>query len=110
MVKPSEKKNYLKQFHNCQILRDGKIIREDLWVRNGRFVNPEKIFYDEKITPDIKIDCDNALISPGYIDLQINGERFIPSSRQRRRDNIHHTVVQKNRWIRGGLFARCRLS
>lgn len=73
MVKSFDNNNPLKQFHNCQILRDGKIMREDLWVRNGKFVNPEKLFYDEKVTPDIKIDCCNNLISPGYIDLQING-------------------------------------
>ncbi|KAF7418560.1 hypothetical protein HZH68_001213 [Vespula germanica] len=63
----------LKQFHNCNILRDGKIINEDLWVRDGKIINPEKIFYDEKILPDYKVDCQGALISPGYIDLQING-------------------------------------
>ncbi|XP_017880269.2 N-acetylglucosamine-6-phosphate deacetylase-like, partial [Ceratina calcarata] len=63
----------LKQFYNCCILRDGQILEEDLWVRNGKIVNPEKIFYDEKIQPDIRINCSGALISPGYIDLQING-------------------------------------
>ncbi|CAL7945316.1 unnamed protein product [Xylocopa violacea] len=63
----------LKQFYNCHILRDGKLLNEDLWVRNGKVVNPEKIFYDEKIKPNIKIDCKGALISPGFIDLQING-------------------------------------
>ncbi|XP_031848829.1 N-acetylglucosamine-6-phosphate deacetylase [Nomia melanderi] len=63
----------LKQFYNCRILRNGKIWFEDLWVRNGKIVDPEKIFYDEKIKPNIKIDCKGALISPGYIDLQING-------------------------------------
>ncbi|XP_046747685.1 N-acetylglucosamine-6-phosphate deacetylase [Diprion similis] len=72
MANASNKK-LLKQFYNCDILRDGQIVREDLWVRNGKFVNPEKIFYDEKIMPDVRIDCGNALISPGYIDLQING-------------------------------------
>lgn len=36
-------------------------------------MNPESIFYDEKIKPDVKIDCGGALISPGYIDVQING-------------------------------------
>lgn len=68
-----ENRQILKQFHNCRILRDGKILNEDLWVRDGKIVNPEKIFYDEKIMSDIRIDCNGALISPGYIDLQING-------------------------------------
>ncbi|XP_011699614.1 PREDICTED: putative N-acetylglucosamine-6-phosphate deacetylase [Wasmannia auropunctata] len=67
------KKGVLKQFCNCKILRDSRIQTEDLWVRDGKIVNPEKIFYDEKIKPDIRIDCGGALISPGYIDVQING-------------------------------------
>ncbi|XP_076179158.1 N-acetylglucosamine-6-phosphate deacetylase isoform X1 [Ptiloglossa arizonensis] len=63
----------LKQFYNCRILRDSKISIEDLWVRDGKIINPEKIFYDEKVKPDIRINCNGAIISPGYIDLQING-------------------------------------
>jgi len=66
-------KGILKQFYNCEILRDSRIQTEDLWVRDGKIVNPEKIFYDEKIKPDVRIDCGGALISPGYIDVQING-------------------------------------
>lgn len=64
----------LKQFINCRILRDGKIITEDLWVRGGKIINPEKIFFDEQIRADERIDCKNFIISPGFIDLQINGE------------------------------------
>ncbi|XP_054156712.1 N-acetylglucosamine-6-phosphate deacetylase-like [Oppia nitens] len=61
------------RFTNCQILRDHKIISEDLWVRNGKIINPEPIYYLEKRLADIVIDCNNRLIAPGYIDLQING-------------------------------------
>lgn len=61
------------QFVNCRILRDHKIIREDLWVRNGKIVNPEKVFFDEKIQSDVKVNCNNSIIAPGFIDLQING-------------------------------------
>ncbi|KAF8763719.1 N-acetylglucosamine-6-phosphate deacetylase like protein [Argiope bruennichi] len=61
------------QFYNCSILRDSKIMREDLWVRNSKIINPEPVFYDEKVMADIKIDCGNNLIVPGFIDLQING-------------------------------------
>ncbi|XP_076249833.1 N-acetylglucosamine-6-phosphate deacetylase [Calliopsis andreniformis] len=80
----------LKQFYNCQILRDHKILIEDLWVRNGKIVDPEKIFYDEKIKPDIKIDCNGALISPGYIDLQINGGFGIDFTHNV--DNVQHGI------------------
>ncbi|XP_071452751.1 N-acetylglucosamine-6-phosphate deacetylase isoform X2 [Hetaerina americana] len=63
----------LLQFINCYILRDHKIIKEDIWVRCGKIVNPEKIFFDEKISADEKIDCNGFLLAPGFIDLQING-------------------------------------
>ena len=36
------------KFKNCRILRNHKIITEDLWVRNGKIIDPEKIFFDEK--------------------------------------------------------------
>ncbi|KAK9753517.1 Amidohydrolase family [Popillia japonica] len=63
----------LKQFKNCRILRNHKIQKEDLWIRNGKIINPEKIFFDEKTKADIQIDCRNAIIAPGFIELQING-------------------------------------
>ncbi|XP_075738230.1 N-acetylglucosamine-6-phosphate deacetylase [Rhipicephalus microplus] len=63
----------LVQFKNCTILRNHELIVEDLWVRNNVIVNPEPIFFDERVTADIQLDCNGAIIAPGYIDLQING-------------------------------------
>lgn len=72
MAGDSERK--IIQFVNCRILKDHKIQKEDLWVREGRIVNPECVFFDEKVSSDVKIDCGNAIIAPGFIDLQINGK------------------------------------
>lgn len=63
----------LLQFINCRVLRQHRLIKDDLWVRNGRFINPEPVFFEEKALADIQYDCQNAIIAPGYIDLQING-------------------------------------
>lgn len=63
----------LTQFVNCRILRNSKIIKEDVWVRNGKIQDPEKVFFDEKIKADHKYDCNNAIVAPGFIELQING-------------------------------------
>lgn len=38
----------LVKFKNCRILRAHKIIKEDLWVRGGKIIDPEKVFFDEK--------------------------------------------------------------
>ncbi|KAJ9585221.1 hypothetical protein L9F63_002984 [Diploptera punctata] len=72
-VKKYSEQSRLLQFRNCRILRDHEIITEDFWVRNGKIVDPEKVFFDENVSADVQIDCKGALISPGFIDLQING-------------------------------------
>lgn len=67
-------KSVLTRFHNCLILRDGKIIREDLWVRDGKIANPEQVFYVEQLEADVTVNCKGFLIAPGFIDIQINGK------------------------------------
>jgi len=65
--------NRLVKYRNCSLLRDHAIVVDDLWVRGGTIVNPEKVFFDERVQPDEVIDCGNLLIAPGFIDVQING-------------------------------------
>lgn len=66
-------KSGLTRFSNCYILRDGNIIKEDLWIRNGKIVNPEQVFYVEQEEADITVNSEDSLIVPGFIDIQING-------------------------------------
>uniref|UniRef100_A0A8C6WP15 N-acetylglucosamine-6-phosphate deacetylase n=1 Tax=Neogobius melanostomus TaxID=47308 RepID=A0A8C6WP15_9GOBI len=61
------------QFVNCRILRDHRLQREDLWVREGRILDPEKLFFDEKGFADERVDCGGKIVAPGFIDVQING-------------------------------------
>ncbi|KAL1130307.1 hypothetical protein AAG570_013245 [Ranatra chinensis] len=61
------------QFTNCKILRNHRIYIDDLWVRDGIIVDPEKTFYDEKLGPNRVIDLHETLVAPGFIDIQING-------------------------------------
>lgn len=64
----------LLQFTNCRLLRDHQLsTTTDLWVRGGRIIDPEGIFFDERRLADKTIDCDGAICAPGFIDLQING-------------------------------------
>lgn len=63
----------LYQFRNCRLLRNGELIKDDLWVRAGKIINPRKVFWEEQVQADVQIDCNNLIISPGFIDLQING-------------------------------------
>lgn len=63
------------QFVNCRLVRNHQLIVDDLWVRDGRIINPEPVFYEERATAHQRIDCCGAIIAPGYIDLQINGKQ-----------------------------------
>uniref|UniRef100_F7CUP3 N-acetylglucosamine-6-phosphate deacetylase n=1 Tax=Mus musculus TaxID=10090 RepID=F7CUP3_MOUSE len=61
------------QFTNCRILRGGTLLREDLWVRGGRILDPEKLFFEERRVADEQRDCGGRILAPGFIDVQING-------------------------------------
>lgn len=59
-------------FFNCRILRNEAIERGELWVENGRIVevrSPED-WSGKQVT---RKDCQNGILSPGFIDLQFNG-------------------------------------
>ncbi|XP_004927838.1 N-acetylglucosamine-6-phosphate deacetylase [Bombyx mori] len=99
-------KSGLTRFHNCYILRDRKIIKEDLWIRDGKIENPERVFYVEQLESDITVDCEDLLIAPGFIDIQINGGWGVDFSRDS--DNIEEGVakVAKN-LLAHGVTAFC---
>lgn len=61
------------QFTNCRILRGRALLREDLWVRGGRILDPEKLFFEERRMADEQRDCGGCILAPGFIDVQING-------------------------------------
>ncbi|XP_056870130.1 N-acetylglucosamine-6-phosphate deacetylase isoform X1 [Takifugu flavidus] len=61
------------RFINCRILRDHQLQREDLWVREGRILDPKKLFFDEQGYADVHVDCEGSIVAPGFIDVQING-------------------------------------
>lgn len=65
------------QFTNCRLVRGHQLLLDDLWVRDGKIINPEPIFFDEQSKAHSRIDCGGAIIAPGYLDLQINGEAVL---------------------------------
>ncbi len=108
--------NLVMQFRNCRILQNQEIVKDDLWVSNGTILDPEKVFFDTRVNADIQIDCHNCLISPGFIDVQINGEgtaelycvsefgfcsvsftEFCPSSSERSDDCVSDIFASKLR-------------
>ena len=74
MKRTHDKQPKLYQFRNCRLLRDSEIITDDLWVRDGKIIDPRIIFWEEQVKADVQIDCNNVIICPGFIDVQINGK------------------------------------
>lgn len=66
----------LTQFRNCRVLRNHRLVEDDVWVRGGKIIDPEKVFFDEKRQADVQIDCGGSIVAPGFIDLQINGNSW----------------------------------
>ncbi|ORY04896.1 putative N-acetylglucosamine-6-phosphate deacetylase [Basidiobolus meristosporus CBS 931.73] len=59
---------------NGRIVRDGKIVvGEYLYVKDGKFIDGKSHFWEGRSTPDLVLDAKNAIIAPGYIDIQLNG-------------------------------------
>lgn len=83
------------QFSNCFILRNHEILKEDLFIRHGKFLNPESLFYDERRQAELKIDCQGLLICPGLIDIQINGGFGIDFAKISADSNLLEEVTQK---------------
>lgn len=73
MPEASNGTGQLLKFRNCRLLRGHQIVIDDLWVRNGKILNPERLFYDEQTLADVNIDCNGLILAPGFIDVQING-------------------------------------
>ncbi|THV07490.1 Metallo-dependent hydrolase [Dendrothele bispora CBS 962.96] len=68
--------NSLVCFTNCLLPQeDGSLVEKDLWFdeRRGIIVDAQKTFYLRKQRPDTVIDLQGNILSPGLIDIQING-------------------------------------
>lgn len=59
---------------NGRLLRNHEIVENSyLYIQNGKIIDAFHSFFDEHREPDQIIDAKGAIISPGFIDLQING-------------------------------------
>ena len=63
------------KFTNCLLARGNKLVKEDLWIssRSGQILNGQELLYGHRTAPDQIIDLDGRILSPGFIDIQLNG-------------------------------------
>jgi N-acetylglucosamine-6-phosphate deacetylase len=63
------------KFTNCRILRGNDLVESHLWISSetGKILNGQDVFYSEQIGPSQVIDLQGRIVSPGFIETQING-------------------------------------
>lgn len=63
------------KFTNCRLLRGQALVNEDLWVSSltGTILSSQATFFDGGILPDQVVDLEGRIVSPGLLDVQLNG-------------------------------------
>ncbi|KAJ4231193.1 N-acetyl-glucosamine-6-phosphate deacetylase [Fusarium falciforme] len=63
------------RFTNCRVAKQGKLMEEDVWFssKTGTILSSQSAFFDDNALPDNSIDLGGRIVSPGLIDVQLNG-------------------------------------
>ncbi|KAH6617935.1 carbohydrate esterase family 9 protein [Chaetomium sp. MPI-SDFR-AT-0129] len=71
----SPRHNGITKFTNCRLLRGEELVWDDVWVSSatGKVIRSQTAFYDEFIMPDEVVDLGGRILSPGFIECQLNG-------------------------------------
>lgn len=94
------------KFTNCLLLKDNQLIDGDLWVssESGKIISSQAAFYGAGRTPDNIIDLKGGIISPGFIEVQLNGYHGLDFAKTDPAFEQKFKVVQKQ-LIKGGVTA-----
>jgi N-acetylglucosamine-6-phosphate deacetylase len=60
---------------NCRLVKNGKLIDGDIWISSltGKILRSQEAFYSQLAVPDRVINLGGKIVSPGLIDVQLNG-------------------------------------
>lgn len=63
------------KFTNCLLVQGNALVEKDLWVSSvtGKILNGQEVLYEHRTAPDEIIDLGGRILSPGFIDTQLNG-------------------------------------
>ncbi|KAK3838797.1 MAG: hypothetical protein J3R72DRAFT_370445 [Linnemannia gamsii] len=85
---------------NCRVLRDGKIVDKDaIWIQDGKIIDPHKFFWYQKRLPDEVLDAEGLLVSPGFIETQINGAFGVDFSVPSDQDTYERDLTKVSRGL-----------
>jgi N-acetylglucosamine-6-phosphate deacetylase len=63
------------KFTNCLLVKGNALVNEDLWVSavSGKILNGQEILYEHRTAPEEIVNLGGRILSPGFIDTQLNG-------------------------------------
>ncbi|KAJ4305217.1 N-acetyl-glucosamine-6-phosphate deacetylase [Kalmusia sp. IMI 367209] len=63
------------KFTNCLLVKGAELVHEDLWISSasGKILNGQELLYGHLTAPDNIIDLGGRILSPGLVDVQLNG-------------------------------------
>ncbi|KAK6378672.1 N-acetyl-glucosamine-6-phosphate deacetylase [Lithohypha guttulata] len=90
----------LTKFTNGLLLQDDHLIAGDLWISSdsGKIISPQSAFYGSGSTPDLVLDLKGKIVSPGFIEAQLNGYSGLDFAKQ------DPNFEQRFRAVREGLI------
>jgi N-acetylglucosamine-6-phosphate deacetylase len=75
MPSATPRQNGITKLTNCRVLRGDALVWDDVWVSSatGKIVRSQSAFYDDLAMPDEVVDLGGRIVSPGFIECQLNG-------------------------------------
>jgi N-acetylglucosamine-6-phosphate deacetylase len=75
MANETSPKDKVVKFTNCRVLQGHDLVKKDLWISpvTGKILDGQDVFFKSKLQPSRTIDLSGRIISPGFIETQING-------------------------------------
>lgn len=72
---PAQSSSGVTKFTNCLQVKGNNLVKEDLWVSStsGKILNGQELLFEHKTAPDQVVDLGGRILSPGFIDTQLNG-------------------------------------
>jgi N-acetylglucosamine-6-phosphate deacetylase len=63
------------KFTNCWQVKGDDLVEEDLWISSisGKILNGQELLFEHRTAPDQIVDLGGRILSPGFIDTQLNG-------------------------------------
>lgn len=72
---PANDSSGVTKFTNCLQFKGNDLVKEDLWVSSisGKILNGQELLFEHRIAPDQIVDLGGRILSPGFLDTQLNG-------------------------------------